>query len=868
MAGQTHDGSAGATLEPAPVGAASPRLQVTPGLRLGPYEILELLGSGAMGEIFAARDTRLGRKVAVKVLPPAGTDSVVYLRRFENEARAVAALSHPNILAVFDVGTHEGTPYIVFELLEGETLRQRLQRERLTVAEAVAFTVQIARGLAAAHDKGIVHRDLKPENVFITAAGELKVLDFGLAKLQKSIFANGEVSVSRELTEEGLLIGTVLYMSPEQARGQSVDLRSDLFSLGVMLYEMVAGTHPFRGATVADSISNILRDEPPPRPVPAELPAGVDEIIRRCLNKRAAERFQSAHDLIFTLEWTGARPPEVAPARAAPRTRRRLAVVVPIGLAIATAAAAAVATWPRARPPTPPITYNIIDSRVGEVRPARFVLNGQAIIYNVVRDGVETLRLTDRESHESRLLLETPARLLAVSAYDELAVLVDVTSSRPDGIPSGTLARLRLAGGGPRPVVTGVYAADFAPSGVELAVARTVERGSQLEYPIGRVLYRSQAYVRRVRVSRDGERVAFHEQRLEYDSRGVIGVVDREGRVRVLSAEPDGVSGMSWSPDGHEIWLSTHDEAMWAVSLAGRRRPIGHAPGKVVIQDTSEHGEVLSHLGLSRDDMRAGHRGDPVERDLSWRDFSVPMSMSDDARTFVFTDFDSGYVLFLRGTDGAPAIRLGAGEAGALSPDGKWVLAHPPDPPRRLSLIPTGAGEPVAVTGDALDHSSPRWLPDGQGFLFVGRAPDGHERVYRQDGAAATARPVTPEGSWSSPAVSPDGARLAVLGDHDEFWVFPLVSGGEEPRRIAAAAGLSPIRFTEDGSGVYAFRVAEDRGTVSRIDVATGTLSPWLQVRPPGAGLVWRMLLAADGESYLYGSTESRSTLMIVSGVK
>src|SRR6266568_5704433 len=274
MVSDDDDGTAGATIEPA-VAAPAPRLRVAAGLHLGPYEILEPLGSGAMGDVFAARDTRLGRRVAVKVLPTATSNSEVFLRRFENEARAVAALSHPNILAVFDVGSHAGTPYIVFELLEGETLRQRLQRGPLTVAEAVGFTVQIARGLAAAHDKGIVHRELKPENVFVTVAGEVKVLDFGLAKFHKPQFGDSAVSVSREVTEDGLLIGTVLYMSPEQARGHSVDLRSDLFSLGVMLYEMVAGQHPFRGETVADSISNILRGEPPPpRPVQAELPPG------------------------------------------------------------------------------------------------------------------------------------------------------------------------------------------------------------------------------------------------------------------------------------------------------------------------------------------------------------------------------------------------------------------------------------------------------------------------------------------------------------------------------------------------------------------------------------------------------------------
>jgi len=330
---------------------------VQPGARLGPYEIVAPLGAGGMGEVYRARDTRLGRDVAIKVLPAEFAVDPERLRRFELEARAVAALSHPNVLAVFDVGTQEGIPYLVTELLEGDSLRDRLSGGALPVRKAVETAVQIAQGLAAAHEKGIIHRDLKPGNVFITKDGHVKILDFGIAKLVAPAGRGAGVQATTlvEATEAGTTLGTVGYMAPEQVRGHAVDHRADIFSLGCVLHELLSGRVPFRRDTAADTASAILQDEP--APLPDAVPPELKRIVRRCLEKRPEERFQSARVLGFDLQ-AAAEAPSAAPvARPAARPRRRLWVGV--AALVAAAAAAAIYVGVRSRSGGPAVAPQI-----------------------------------------------------------------------------------------------------------------------------------------------------------------------------------------------------------------------------------------------------------------------------------------------------------------------------------------------------------------------------------------------------------------------------------------------------------------------------------------------------------------------------
>src|SRR6202047_4691031 len=303
------------------------------GTKLGPYEILSALGAGGMGEVYRARDPRLGREVAIKVLPAGSAGDSERMRRFEQEARATAALSHPNILAVFDIGSQDNSPYIVSELLEGETLRARLISGPLPVRKAVDYALQTARGLTAAHDHGIFHRDLKPENLFITCDGHVKILDFGLAKLTMPELGAPGLSAEATLdsvTGRGALLGTLGYMSPEQCRGAAVDARSDLFSFGAVLYEMLSGSRAFRGDTTADTISSILKEEPPDLSATGrDVPPLLERIVHHCLEKDPAARFQSARDIAFALEpqspvssAASAAGATSAPAIAAPASRK------------------------------------------------------------------------------------------------------------------------------------------------------------------------------------------------------------------------------------------------------------------------------------------------------------------------------------------------------------------------------------------------------------------------------------------------------------------------------------------------------------------------------------------------------------------
>jgi serine/threonine protein kinase len=279
---------------------------IASGTRLGPYVIAAPIGAGGMGEVYKAHDPRLDRDVAVKVLPAGLSIEPERLTRFEQEARAAAALNHPNILAVYDIGRHEGAPYIVSELLDGQTLRERLDTGALQVRKAMDYVVQIAHGLAAAHDKGITHRDLKPENVFLTGNGHAKILDFGLAKLTQAapaLSAMSALPTTPPDTLPGVVLGTIGYMSPEQVRGQPADHRSDIFTLGVILYEMLSGRRAFRGETAIETMSAILKEDPPDLPVAERhIPPALARIVDRCVEKDPAVRFQSTRDLAFALE--------------------------------------------------------------------------------------------------------------------------------------------------------------------------------------------------------------------------------------------------------------------------------------------------------------------------------------------------------------------------------------------------------------------------------------------------------------------------------------------------------------------------------------------------------------------------------------
>src|ERR1700719_3704732 len=355
-------------------------MNLAPGTKLGPYEIVSLLGAGGMGEVYRARDSRLKREVAVKVLPPAFSRDADRLRRFEQEALATAALNHPNILAVFDIGTNEGSPYVVSELLEGETLRERLRGGPIAIRKTLDYALQIAHGLAAAHEKGIVHRDLKPENIFITKDGRVKILDFGLAKLtQPEAGDHTSLPTMSHATEAGVVLGTAGYMSPEQVRGMAVDARSDIFSFGAILYEMISGKRAFHRETSADTMSAILKEDPADlSETNRNVSPALERIVQHCLEKSPEQRFHSASDIAFDLEHlsgiSSATSRVTATAAAKPRGKLLAAVAGVVAIAFAMLG---LGWWlGRGGGPASLAEYHQITFRTGSIGNARFTPDG------------------------------------------------------------------------------------------------------------------------------------------------------------------------------------------------------------------------------------------------------------------------------------------------------------------------------------------------------------------------------------------------------------------------------------------------------------------------------------------------------------
>ena len=447
-------------------------MPLTAGTKLGPYEIVSPLGAGGMGEVYRARDSRLGRDVAVKILPESFARDTDRLHRFEQEARAVAALNHPNILAVFDIGQDNGLPFLVSELLEGESLRAVLDRGPLPQRKTIEYGVQIAHGLAAAHEKGIIHRDLKPENVFITKDGRIKILDFGLAKLAQAT-GGDEATLTSAHTAAGVVMGTASYMAPEQVRGEAVDPRTDIFAFGAVLYEMLSGARAFRRDTAAETMTAVLKDDPRELSDPGHVVSPtLERIVRRCLEKNPEQRFQSARDLSFALSALSGTETS-AVARAAAAAPRRLPILLWLGAALALAAVATV-TWFVARRPLPATRMQFALAVPDEISISHMALS---------HDGATLVFVSPEESSDLPMLFVqhvgspnvTPLPGTQGASYPFWS---------PDGayvgfFAHGKLQKIAISGGPPQPL-TGVLSARGGTWGSQNVILFAPDTGSGL----------------------------------------------------------------------------------------------------------------------------------------------------------------------------------------------------------------------------------------------------------------------------------------------------------------------------------------------------------------------------------------------------
>jgi Tol biopolymer transport system component len=851
------------------------------GVRLGPYEILAPIGAGGMGEVYKAKDSKLDRDVAVKVLPESLSRDADMLARFEREAKAVAALNHPNILSIHDFGNQDGVSYAVMELLEGGNLRSRLDGGALPQRRAVEIAVQIARGLAAAHEKGIIHRDLKPENVFLTSDGRVKILDFGLAKVVGRDTAETNAPTTPAGTEPGTVMGTVGYMSPEQVRGRELDARTDIFSFGAILYEMLSGRRAFARESSVETMNAILKEEPPELVESGRnIAPALDRIVRHCLEKSPEARFHSAGDVGFALEsisesGSGLAGGRLATARFA--KARRWAIPAAVAAAAVFAMAAGVLLDRGIRPPAASPSFQRLTFRRGAATTARFAADGKTVVYSAQWEGNRSeIYSVTSAGQESRALGVGDAMLLSISSGDEL-----VLKLRPrlwSGQMHGTLARVPLSGGAPRELRESVLDADWSPDGGSLAIVHLVSGVKfVIEFPEGKPLLEEHATVRFLRISPDGNRIALAQGLPPWSGPSVL-LVDRSGARKVLSG--DDASGLAWGRNGEEIWVTSSEPGgatnLWVLGLTGRRRLAYSAAGAMALQDVSRSGDLLVSFVRRQSSVMYRAAGASRESDLAWHDGSRVADISRDGSALLLSEgAGPGDVFYLRKTDGSPAVRLGEGTASVFSADGKWVLAQARGSSRTILLVPTGPGE-VRRIPTPVDIGQGWFFPDGRRILVSGNLPNGQVRVFSIDLEGKNFRQISPDGFDTyigEMPISPDGKFVALSnnsGNSATTELFP--ADGGTPRPVPGYENDDVvIRWDEGGHSLFVFKRNEIPARVFRLDVESGKRTPLLELMPADRAGVTRIpsiMMSADGRSYAYNFTRELSDLYLIRGLK
>ncbi len=854
-------------------------MSLLPGTKLGPYEIVAPLGAGGMGEVYRARDTKLGREIAIKVLPAETSSDPERRQRFEQEARSASALNHPNILTIYDIAESDGSLYIAMELVEGKTLRELIASgEPLATRKLLDIAVQTAEGLSKAHSAGIVHRDLKPENLMVSRDGYVKILDFGLAKLTEAVSEEASVlpTAIAAPTQPGTVMGTAGYMSPEQASGQQVDFRSDQFTLGSILYEMATGRRAFQRKTGAETLVAIIREEPEPLSQAApKAPAPVRWIVERCLAKDPEERYASTKDLARDLKSVRDHLTETSVSgaleAAEPAKVRRRGWIAPAALAFLAGAAIALfaARSLQLLEPAPP-RFQRLTFRRGAILTARFAPDGNSVIYGAALEGNPVEIFTTRpESPESKSLGFPSANLLSVSRTGELAIslgyrlLIGWESA-------GTLARVPVSGGAPRELLENVQDADWSPDGSALAVIHKVSDRVRLEYPIGTVLYEATGWLSHPRISPDGRFIAFFDHPERGDNAGRLVIFDTKRRSRVLGPYLGGFSGIGWSPRD-DVVLSSGGSLV-RVPTSGSAHRIAVLPGGFLPEDFASDGRLLAKRTNNRREIVGLGPGDSRERNLTWLDWSYPDDISDDGRVVLFDEQGRGradYLCYIRKTDGSPAVLLGTARGFALSPDSRWALTTNPDA-SQLTLLPTGPGSPKSIPKSGLVYQWGAFLPDGKRLVLTASEPGHGARIYVQDLEGGKPRAVTPEG-YTTPqrAISPDGRTVAAVGPDRKIQLCS--TKGEEPRPLPGAREDElPFGWTTDGRSVY-LGLITNPARIDVCDVSTGQRRPWKEIVPPdpaGVLAIGPILITPDGKSYVYSYRRLLDDLFLVTGLK
>ena len=857
-------------------------MSLAAGAKLGPYEIVAPLGAGGMGEVYRARDTRLGRDVAVKVLPEHLSSNPEIRARFEREAKTVSSLNHPHICTLHDIGREGGSDYLVMELIEGETLAQRLTKGPLPPAEALKVGAQIADALDRAHRAGVTHRDLKPGNVMLTKSGA-KLMDFGLARatgLGTPSQLTSSPTVAAPLTAEGTILGTFQYMAPEQLEGREADARADLWALGCVLYEMATGKRAFDGSTQASLISSIMRDQPRAMSELTPLaPARLERVVKQCLAKDPDERWQSARDVAHELTWIaeeGSRPGAAAAGGSGTPRRAglRLLVAAFLLLAAAVGVAAFIAGSRHQREAgQAALEFRQISYVQQTVFNARFAPDGRSVIFSGALEGtVPELFQIQAEFPEPRSLGLRDVQLLSISSRGEMAVLTDARFEGAHRIFTGTLATLPIGSEAPRAVLEEVRDADWSPDGSKLAIIRNVGGVDRLEFPIGTPLYQAPGYLSDPRVSPAGDRIALFEHPVRWDDRGKVVVVDLKGHVSVLADGFESLEGLAWDSAGERAFFAATRAgssafSVFTVTLAGLLSVALPSPSGLAFYDARSDGRWLVAREDMRNEVRVLAPGAKEDRDLSWLDFGDQPSLSSDGRTLLFTEQGEAagpyYAVCMRRTDGSPVVRLGDGGSRGFSPDGKWALALVHSSPPKLMLYPTGAGVQREIgPGAFASVLSATWFPDGAKILVCGSRAAEPSRCFALDLDGGEPRPVTPDGTadgW----VSPDGTTALALDPSGKYLLYPL--DGSAPRPIPPMTPRERVlAWSADGRSILVGALSSVPARVAKLALATGTRTQVADLAPAdrsGALFIYWAGFSADERCYAYSLVRNHSYL-------
>jgi Tol biopolymer transport system component len=688
---------------------------------------------------------------------------------------------------------------------------------------------------------------------------------------------------TRVTTSVDTILGTVGYMSPEQVRRSPADHRSDIFSLGSIVYEMLAGRCAFAGDTEAEVMTGILNAEPPAlTEANGKVPPALERIVRHCLEKRPEDRFQSARDLAFGLESLAAARDGFAFEGARTLRRPVVAIIAAATLGGVLALGGAFLKPPQARPVFKQVTF-----RRGSIAEARFAPDGQTIVYGAVIEGQHNRLFSARLGSPEVRALELPeGDIAAITTSGEMAIVLGRSYW---GRADGTLARVSLAGGAPRELLEHVSMADWGPDGTSLAVIRGDGPEPRLEFPIGKVLYTGLAW--NPRVSPKGNLVAFRAN----DGTCKVKVVDLSGKATTLATAECGL-GLAWSPSGDEVWY-TEWEVIRAVTLGGRQRVLTGFPGPAALNDVSADGRVLVTTAQWYNGLVFSGPREPKERDLAWFEWAVLGALSPDGASLLFSDRGSGTgppfprQTYFRRTDGSPAVRLGEGSALSLSPDGKWATAVPlPDTTgtrpvsraRQCLLLPTGPGEPRPLPVGDLECEYASFFPDGKRILVSGSEPGGPRRLFVQDMSGGSRRPLTTGelalGAFNAvdygnfiAEVSPDGMLVVVTDESARLVLVPVEGGPPRPipgiRPHEASAG-----WGADSQSLYVYATEADFPVrVDRIHLPSGRREIFKQITPPelaATGGVNKVRVTPDGKAYAYGYGHYPCILYVIEGLR